>query len=231
VIVTEVSTQTDKRGDTLHIYKYKFFTSEMVMKMGERETDSSKNDLFHFEDDECPFVLNEKALLVTSNEDEEIPDNIKHVFITGVERGKSGNHTYKYMECESTLTGDDVVNKTGTTTTEDGSLYHLPWTKLSPFHKNCHVPFKIGEEAWLFDNNRFKKVKIVKYEDSGPMSFWFRYRVVNVSDSEEIFNCRCDDYELFKLYETLPKLENEEDGTGEPKAKRAKKSVTFSEKA
>ena len=71
------------------------------------------------------------------------------------------------------------------------------------------------------------KVKIVSYETTGPKAFWRKYSVVSVVNPKEFFYCRCDDYELFHLYETLPKLEDEE--TGEPKAKRARKSVHFAE--
>ena len=236
VIVTGVATKEDKDGDTLHTYKYKFFSSDMVVRMGESVTDSSKNDLFHYEESECPFVLNEKAILVVPIEDRDVPDEIKHVFITGVAIDESGMYTYNYMECAPTLAKDEnddevMVNKTGVTTSEDGFLHHLPWTRFAPFHKQCHVPFKIGEEAWLFDRNCFKKVKITKLENSGPKAFWHRYRVVNVGNPEEIFTCRCDDYDLFHLYETLPKLVDEDDGTGEPKAKKARKTVKFAKDA
>ena len=152
VIVTGVSTKTDENGVTVHVYKYKFFNSAMVMRFGERETDSTKSDLVCVSSRYCPFSLNEKALIVTPTKNKKIPDEIRHVFITSVACEGSGKHTkytYKFMECESTLTKDDngdevMVNKTGVTTSDEGCLYHLPWTGLLPFNKHHHVLFEIG---------------------------------------------------------------------------------------
>lgn len=185
-------------NDTVYLYTFVHLDCDMQDETG--EATSAQKNLLPRDGWYCPLVVGEKAFLVDKSRNE-----VEHVIITSWEfegYGIDSKHVYNYKKL--------VSGETGVATKADNSLYHLSWTGIYPCRNHLHVPFQTGDLAMHFNerSGKFMHVQIGKVVGGDAINkYWRKYWFKEVGDTDpesSSMTTRCDDFDLFHMYEELP---------------------------